>query len=115
VLSEAKTPKISKKIIDELLLQYKNLQINEKKFEFSIVHGDLSFGNLLWKNEELFILDFDETTVAPREYEIISTIIKTCFTYDDFDVNFAVVLLSKYLSFNDTTFSKLEKIGISIF
>lgn len=108
ILNEVKEPKISSNIIEELLSRYDYLKVDEQKFSFSIVHGDLSRFNLLWKEKELYVIDFDESIVAPKEYEIITTVIKVCFKYNDFDIKTASKILKAYFSLNDTSVEKLK-------
>ena len=110
ILNEVKEPKISSNIIEELLSRYDFLKVDEQKFSFSIVHGDLSCVNLLWKEKELYVIDFDESIVAPKEYEIITTVIKVCFKYKDFDIKTASKILKAYFSLNNTSVEKLKTI-----
>jgi len=110
ILTNASDYKISEDLIKELLLKYRILNIQEPEYSFAIIHGDLSCVNMLWKNKELYILDFDESIVAPKEYEAISTIIKLFFHYDDFDLMPALSFLSYYCNENHTSLEKLQKI-----
>lgn len=110
ILNEVKESKISSNIMEELLSRYDYLKVDEQKFSFSIVHGDISCVNLLWKEKELYVIDFDESIVAPKEYEIITTVIKVCFKYNDFDIQTASKILKAYFSLNDTSVEKLKTI-----
>ena len=51
---------------------------------------------MLWKNHILYLIDFDEAIVATQEYEVISSVIKLCFHYNDFDIQLAKELLKEY-------------------
>jgi len=58
----------------------------------------------------LYVIDFDESIVAPKEYEIITTVIKVCFKYKDFDIKTASKILKVYFSLNNTSVEKLKTI-----
>lgn len=74
---------VSNDIYKLLYMTYKNLVFSND--DFVLVHGDLSNTNLIW-NESINVIDFDETIMAPREYELCSCIIKNCFDNGVFDI-----------------------------
>lgn len=74
---------VSGDIYNLLYTTYKNLIFDID--DFALVHGDLSNTNLIW-NEKINVIDFDETIMAPREYELCSCIIKSCFDNGIFDI-----------------------------
>ncbi|NMA50569.1 MAG: phosphotransferase [Mollicutes bacterium] len=78
-------------MVDFLYKIYKKLKINSG--DFQLVHGDISNTNLIW-DVKLNIIDFDETIMAPREYEIVSAIIKNSFNNNFFDINQALNIFS---------------------
>ena len=93
-LKNISTYKVSKKTIYELITKYESLDFSN--LNFYLVHGDLSSQNMLWKNHTLYLIDFDEAIVATQEYEVISSVIKLCFHYNDFDIQLAKELLKEY-------------------
>lgn len=89
--------KIDDKIVLDLINQYKSLNMDMLCLRYYLVHGDLSYTNLIWQGQKLFIIDFDEAIVAPKEYEIISAIVKMNFSNNNFDILNAKRLLNVYL------------------
>ena len=63
-----------------------------------IVHGDLSYENILWKNNIPYLIDFDECCFAPKEYEYANFLIKNCFIKNKFNVTLAkkIIKAAKY-------------------
>ena len=59
-----------------------------------IVHGDLAPTNVIWNEDTPFLVDFDECTYAPVEYEYMSFLIKTCFYNNNFDIKIALSILN---------------------
>ena len=62
------------------------IKLKTNNNEFYLVHGDLSNVNLIW-NDSLNVIDFDESILAPKEYELCSCIIKNCFCNDCFNMD----------------------------
>lgn len=71
-----KSFKLDKKEINYVLNIYK--QIRNKSFikDKCIVHGDISKGNIINSNNNLYLIDFDETTYAFVLYEFAVIVIK---------------------------------------
>lgn len=80
-----------KEIIDLLYKIYNSLEINQD--DLQLVHGDISCTNLIW-NDNLNLIDFDETIMSTKEYEIVSAIIKNSFYNNIFDFNQAMNIFS---------------------
>ena len=53
-------------------ISQKLLQSCDKYFEenhFGIIHGDLHFDNLIYRNDRIYIIDFERIMVAPIDYD----------------------------------------------
>ena len=85
--------KISNDIYELLYKSFKNLNLDTNSF--ILVHGDLSNTNLIWKNNTVSIIDFDESILAPKEYEVCSCLIQSCFHNNIFDLQQAKQLFIK--------------------
>lgn len=94
-LKKKKIYKLNKDIIFELISRYENLIIDKSVFKFCIVHGDLSLSNIMWYDNKIFLLDFDESIIATYEYEIISMIIKMSYKDNIFDIDLAKKIIKE--------------------
>lgn len=83
-------------------------KINVNKEDFVLVHGDLSNTNLIW-NKNLNVIDFDETILAPREYEMCSCIIKNCFDNGIFDMEQAKKIFNSLSEKIDIDYKKFRE------
>lgn len=59
-----------------VLNEYKNLKDSSILKECYINHGDISKTNLIYNRKGLFVIDFDETTIAPMLYDFAVITIK---------------------------------------
>ncbi len=62
--------------IDFVVDEYKKLRENAILKETFVNHGDISKSNLLVKDGRIFVIDFDETTIAPMLYDFAVVSVK---------------------------------------
>lgn len=65
-----------KKEIEYVLKNYKDIcksKIVEEKY---LKHGDISTNNLISSNKKIYVIDFDETCIAPKLYDYAVIVIK---------------------------------------
>lgn len=96
-VNNASFNKVSINIIEKLNGIYDQLDINNFHSLF-IVHGDLSYTNILWNNCEPTIIDFDECIYAEKEYELASFVIKTTFNDGEFNSQLAKKIIENMKS-----------------
>ena len=60
--------KFDRSLIEDVVNRYKHLNITNKS-NLYIIHGDISFTNVLWQKNSIALIDFDESIIAPKEYE----------------------------------------------
>ena len=99
------------KVIDDSLYEslfqsYKKLSFD--KDEFTLIHGDLSNTNLIW-DKDVSIIDFDESILAPKEYELSSCIIKTCFDNGIFNIEQAKKIINSLNNKINIDYEKFRK------
>lgn len=97
-LKKKKETKLPYEYIEKTIAKYETIICKINMENLFIVHGDISPTNLLWNNRKFTaILDFDETILAPAEYEVIVTIIKFCKKNNFFDVSLAKKMAKQYI------------------
>ena len=76
-----------KKDVEFVVEEYKKLRNNSILKETFINHGDISKSNLLVKDGVLYVIDFDETTIAPMLYDFAVVSVKFFLNKGKFDYN----------------------------
>lgn len=92
--------KFDSSLIKDIVNRYKHLNITNKN-ELYIIHGDISITNVLWQKNSVALIDFDESIIAPKEYEYVSMLIKYCFNKGKFNKKLAKTFLKKIVNFNN--------------
>lgn len=72
-----------------------------------LVHGDLSFNNIIWNKGVPYLIDYDEAMYAPFEYEAASFLIKNCFYDSFFDIAYAKRIV-KFYKINNFNIDKIK-------
>lgn len=86
--------RIPKNIIENINKITKKIDLNI--IDLCLIHGDLSITNILWdQNNDMSIIDFDESIYAPIEYELSSFIIKICFFNSIFNKDLAKIIMKE--------------------
>lgn len=73
---------IAPRVVDELQISLNNdgihntllLKIAKKKMIFSMLHGDLSLGNVILKGSELYVIDWELAAFGPVIYDLFQII-----------------------------------------
>ncbi|NBL65601.1 phosphotransferase [Flavobacterium sp. NST-5] len=89
-------------ILKQKIIQWKNLSIELKNMslKFTLCHTDIHHWNLIWNNEQLYLLDWEGLKFAPPEADIFSIyqqpyfelfLTKYCEHNPDFRVNETVL------------------------
>ncbi len=98
--------KFDKALIEDIINRYKRLNITNKN-NLYIIHGDISFTNVLWQKNNIALIDFDESIIAPKEYEYVSMLIKYCFRKGNFNKKLAKIFLKKIV--NSSNIENIQK------
>ncbi len=103
-LSKLKDTKIDNSKVKEICSAYKMIRkniINNSKY---LGHHDLNHGNILWSYNDLFgIIDFDESSICTKEYELVVFATKHCMIEDKFDTYYLYEILKTYYQKLDKT------------
>ncbi len=82
IIEKAKNNERWNKFSNPIRMQIRKIIDEYNPSEFVYVHGDITADNIIIDNDErLFIIDFADSTIAPREYEF-PTIIFDLFNFD---------------------------------
>lgn len=98
--------KFDRSLIEDVVNRYKHLNITNKS-NLYIIHGDISFTNVLWQKNSIALIDFDESIIAPKEYEYVSMLIKYCFNKGKFNKKLAKMFLKKIV--NSSNIKNMQK------
>jgi len=89
--------KIDNNIVKEVINGYEVIKDEIRKRSKYIGHHDLNYGNILWLNGQLFgVIDFDESSVCTKEYELVVFATKHCMIEDNFDVYYLYEILKQF-------------------
>lgn len=88
------------KIVNKIMLYDKKYVSKIDKSKYYIAHGDLCFKNIIWKNNNPFLIDFDECCLAPKEYDYANFLIKNCFINNKFNIKLARKIINVARNYN---------------